>query len=539
MQSTALLTRLQAAPIYFQRKGRGRFKAAPQDIVKAALAGQEKRRQRDAQIEAHAQAMVAGELPAPIGAIAAELLVRPDKQSIEWKALEQAGAATGKAPERLLFDLGAFASPLELHRQRFLVEMFPSGAKAPVVPDWREQTGFDARLAALPLAPAAAFSIDDSATTEVDDAFSLQRLGDGRLRVGVHIAVPAMVAEPDGAIDQIARERMSTVYLPGDKITMLDEAFVAAFSLDAGKEVPALSIYFELDEAGESVVQVDSLLERVAIVDNLRHDQLDDLVTEAALADPAIEMPHGESLRLLWRLTLAQCLKREQFRGKPEPRFRGDFSFRFEGEQVFIEQRRRDTPLSRIVAEMAILANSSWGRMLAERDIAGIYRSQQAGRVRVSTQALPHEGLGVAQYMWATSPLRRYIDLINQRQLLAMVQDTAPPLNARSAELFSVIPSFDARYSAYQDFQQKMERYWCLHAGCQQPGRRLAAVAVRDETVRLAEAPLYLRPSGVPPMPPGQAMLIDVLDYSLLDLSVEARFVALAGEEESAVVEDA
>ncbi len=252
------------------------------------------------------------------------------------------------------------------------------------------------------------------------------------------------------------------------------------------------------------------------------------MYTEAALADETVELPHGEAMRVLWKLTLAQVAEREKVRGKPEPKFRTDFSFSIGADEtVEIIQRRRDAPLSRLVAEMMILANSHWGLLLADRQVAGIYRSQQGGRVRMSTQALPHEGLGVSQYIWSTSPLRRYIDLINQRQLLAAVEQSPPPLMANSAEIFSLMPAFEARHSAYQDFQQRMERYWCMRWLSQRDNRRFEAAAVRDDLVRLADAPLYFRAAGAPVMAPGRRLVVDVLDHDLLDLSVEARFVEL------------
>lgn len=526
VQATALLTRLQAAPIHFHRKGRGRFKAAPEETVKAALAGLEKRRAREALIAQTAEALVEGRLPEPIAAQAAALLVRPDKQSVEYKALEAALARTGGSAESLLLARGAFASPHALHLERFLAEYFPGGRAAPVVSGWRDAAAFEARVAALPQAPSHAFSIDDSATTEIDDAFSVAPLPGGGWRVGIHIAVPALV--PAAHLDPVARERMSTVYMPGDKITMIDESLVGAFSLDAGREVPALALYADIDTGGGRVLGVDCRLERLQVAANLRHDLLDDVVHEAALEDPETELPFGDALRVLWRLTLALQAGRERVRGKPEPRFRTDYAFRIDDERVEIVPRRRDAPLSRIVAEMMILANSRWGLMLHEQGIAGVYRSQQGGRVRVSTQALPHEGLGVSQYIWATSPLRRYIDLINQRQIVAMVEGTAPPLSANSADLFSVIPAFDARHVAYQDFQNRMERYWCLRwLGQQQPNRRFEAQVIREDLVRLVDAPLVVRLLGLPPCAPGQGVTIDIHDWDLVDLSVEARFVSL------------
>ena len=535
-QATGLLLKLHSAPVYFHRKGRGRYRPAPPDTLKAALAAVERKRQQELRIEVDAQALIEGRLPEPIGRSAAFLLVRPDKQSVEYRALERACQSTRLSPARLLMAAGAFESPRHLHRATFAAEWFAHGTGfAPSL-----SASFDA--SALPLADVEPFSIDDSATTEIDDCLSVSRTADGRLRVGVHIAVPGVALRPGDALDEVARDRMSTVYMPGEKITMLPDAVIAAFSLDAGREVPALSLYAELDAAGASVVARHTRLERIRVAANLRHDALDRPVTEAALqaADPSL--PFAEALAVLWTFTLARSAERERVRGKPEPRNRTDFSFHVEGEAVRIVQRRRDAPLDRIVAEMAILANSEWGGLLAEHRVPGIYRSQQAGRVRTTTHPLPHQGLGVAQYVWATSPLRRYVDLVNQRQLLAVLAGEPAPFGANDADLFAVMSTFDTRYGAYGDFQSRMERYWCLRWAGQRGLGRAAAVVVRDDLVRLAEAPLYFRLSDLPVLAPGRRILVDLLERDELALDVSARYVGpappVAGQDESAGQEE-
>ena len=148
----------------------------------------------------------------------------------------------------------------------------------------------------------------------------------------------------------------------------------------------------------------------------------------------------------------------------------------------------------------------------------------------MSTQALPHDGLGVSQYIWATSPLRRYVDMINQRQLLALLRDQPPPLGAKDAALFSIISAFDARHTAYQDFQQRMERLWCLRWIAQEQLDRTDAVVVREDVVRLARAPFYFRLPGLPTVAPGRRIVVDLSDPDEVDLSVQARFVALSSE---------
>ncbi|HWS73743.1 MAG TPA: RNB domain-containing ribonuclease [Quisquiliibacterium sp.] len=522
VQAAAVLLKLQGAPIYFQRKGKGRYRPAPAETVRLALAAVERRRQQELALEEYSQAMIEGRLPGPIAERAAALLVRPDKQSIEYRALERACERTRRPPERLLLELGAFASPRELHFARFACEHFPQGTGFAALPAPPSMAG------ELPLAPVEAFSIDDSTTTEIDDALSVQALPDGRLRVGIHIAAPALAIGKGDAIDSVARERMSTVYMPGGKITMLPEEAIRPFSLDEGTERPALSLYADLDAAGTAIERCFSQVERVRIAANLRHDALDAEFTEEALGDPAAPLPYGEPLRALWKLTLALAAGREKVRGKPEPRGRADFSFYVDGDRVRIVQRRRDSPLDRIVAEMAILANSEWGRLLAEHKAVGVYRSQQMGRVKMGTHALPHQGLGVAQYAWSTSPLRRYIDLTNQRQLVAVLRGEKPAFASNDSDIFSIISAFDAKYAAYGDFQTSLERYWCLRWLVQEGITRAPAVVVRDDLVRLADAPFYFRLADLPALAAGRRILVDVLSTDEVELTLQARFVEVA-----------
>ena len=536
VEATALLMCLQAAPVYFQRKGRGRFRPAPPETLKAALAALERRRRQEALIDEYAAAMLAGELPGEIARLAPELILRPDKQSVAWRALERAVAGGRRSAPRLLLELGAFGGAGEMHRCLFEAEHFPAGigfapAAASVPPHWRE------RIDALPEAEVAAFSIDDSSTTEIDDALSVARLPDGTIRVGVHIAAPAVGVDPGDPLDRVARDRLSTVYMPGDKITMFPAALIESFSLDAGRRTPALSLYVDLDADGTRIVGRHSRVERVLVADNLRHDRLDEVVTEAALADPQAPMPHGDALRVLWRLAGSLSAERERVRGKPEQRFRTDFSFHVDGDSVRIVQRRRDAPLDRIVAEMMILANAEWGRVLAEARVPGLYRGQQAGRVRMSTQPLPHEGIGVPQYVWATSPLRRYVDLVNQRQVIALLAGARVPYPPNDAELFSIVSAFDNRHAAYGEFQQRMERYWCLRWLEQRGTSRMAAVTVRDELVRLVEAPLYFRLADVPTLPPGRRIAVDLIGWDFVDLSVQARFVEVVNASAAAAAQ--
>jgi len=522
VEAAAILLRLHSAPVYFHRKGKGRFRPAPPEVLRAALAALERRRQQDEQRAQYAAELLAGRLPEAIRTQGAGLLLRPDKNSPQYKGVEQAAHELKTTALRLLLARGSIASPYAWHLDSFLARWFARGTgfnPAPAGPPPHDP--------ALALAPVEAFSIDDSSTTEIDDAFSVSRGPDGRVRVGIHIAAPAAAIARDDPLDLVARARMSTVYAPGLKFTMLPEAWIGAFSLDEGRTVPALSLYLELDPEGTGVASAVTVLERVRIAANLRHDELAPLATAQALATPDPPLPFGAGLATLWRLAGGLQKQREAARGRPETAGRVDYTFELQGPgeqaQVTIRPRLRDAPLDRIVAELMIYANSHWGRWLSELGVAGVYRSQSAGRVRMSTAPAPHDGLGVAHYAWTTSPLRRYVDLVNQRQLLAAVRGQAPDYGRNDAQLFAIVSSFDAAYDAYGEFQQAMERYWCLRWLDQNAVRRCRATVLRAELLRLDGLPLVVRVPGLPALARGRCVELEILGRDLLDLSLDAR----------------
>jgi len=534
-EAAGLLMKLHAAPIYFYKKGKGRYKAAPQASLQAAQAGIEKKRLQALLQAEYVEQLKAGRLPDALQPLVRQLLFKPDKNSLEYKALDAACADLHTSAARLMLACGGVKSAKELHMGKFLLENFPKG------------TGF-APLAVppmpqLPVAAVQAFSIDDVTTTEIDDAFSLQTLADGRVRIGIHIAAPGLGIRPEDAIDAIARQRMSTVYMPGDKITMLPDELVQAFTLGAGQTRPALSLYATVDTADWSVEATETRVEAVPMASNLRHNELDALVTEATLDSGAGDYPHKAELAVLWQwaqvLEQGRMAKREGFGLKPEQTNRVDFNFYVEDDVVSVVRRKRGAPLDKIVAELMIFANSSWGKLMHDHVVPGIYRAQGGGsgngwaakmQVRMVTHAAPHQGLGVDQYAWSTSPLRRYTDLVNQWQILACVQHgvTAPmaaPFKQRDANLFAIVSAFDAAYAAYGEFQSNMERYWCLRWLTQENARQVEAVVLKDEIFRLVDIPLVIRLSGTPPLARGAQVRLDLIGWDEVDLSVEARLL--------------
>ncbi len=518
-QQAAALFALFEAPHYFRRAGKGRFKKAPAEIVQQALAAIEKKKVIQAQIAEWAAQLAEGICPAPVREQLYKILFRPDKNAPEYKAVVDAARATQRPPLDLLERAGAIDSPYQFHWRRFLFENFPKG------------TGFPALAAPaivddLPVAAEVqAFSIDDSQTTEIDDALSVQGLGTGTITVGIHIAAPALALTPGSAIDNVARARMSTVYMPGYKITMLPDEVVNTYTLLEGGDRPAVSLYARFDEATLELQGTETKLERVPIVANLRHDQLDTVVTQPWLEDASFQSDNTPEaaaklrapLSFLFRLAKQLKAQREVVRGKPENFNRPDYNFRLVGnegeptgsEQVQISTRQRGAPLDLIVSEAMILANSSWGGWLGELGVPGLYRSQASLapgiKVRMGTRALPHAGLGVKSYAWSTSPLRRYTDLVNQWQIIAAARHgktaaLAAPFKPKDADLFSILSGFDAAYATYNAYQGGMERFWTLKYLQQQGITELEATVIKDlpngALVRAETLPLVFPVAG-------------------------------------------
>ncbi|WP_087752232.1 ribonuclease catalytic domain-containing protein [Paraburkholderia caledonica] len=530
IERAALVLRMHGAPVYFRRKGRGMYQRAPQEQLKMALAGLERKRQQALVQQGYEEELKAGRLPeAFTGKTALALLTKPDKNTIEYKALEAAAAARGISQARLMLECGAIPSARALHEARFLSEFFPHGTGFPPVTPGSVPED-------LPEANVQAFSIDDITTTEIDDAFSVEHLADGRVRIGVHIAAPALGIQRGDEVDAIARTRLSTVYMPGDKITMLPDSVVDAFTLAEGGLRPALSLYVIVNRETQEIVASETRAERVFVKNNLRHNTLDELVTEEALAAGTGDYPHKEDIAVLWPFAQALFEKRQAARAgyglRREVQRNTDFNFYVEGEHITITPRRRGSPLDTIVAELAILANSSWGAFLHDHGVPGIYRTQRAfgaptgpKRTRMQTNAAPHEGLGVTQYAWSTSPLRRYVDLVNQWQLLACVQHgvtakLAAPFKPKDADLFAVVQGFDDTYSAYADHQRRMEYFWCLRWLKQENRKQVVASVVKGDLVRLEEIPLLLHVPGLGVHARGTRLQMEVM--SIDELTVEA-----------------
>ena len=515
-EAAGILMRLHEAPMHFYKKGRGRYKPAPPESLAAAKAGVERKKREAEQLTHYVAELTAFRLPPELTDHLDMLLYAPDKNRLEWKAVDDACKAAGLTPVKLLDRCGAIPSSHDYHLGAFLREHFPRG------------TGFgDAHELpdppTLPLADVRAFSMDDAATTEIDDAFSVTPLDNGNWRVGIHIAVPALGIPPGSALDEIAARRLSTVYYPGGKITMLPDGAIHHYTLGETHTCPALSMYVEVSNGDWKVLSQETRLEQVHIAANLRHETLEAHFHTGSIADDSVDYPFKRELDLLWHFSGAL----EAARGKtPDPNLpqRPDYNFKVENDRVSITDRARGNPIDRVVSELMIYANSEWGRWLAETDTMALYRTQQNGKVKMSTKPAPHVGLGVAQYTWASSPLRRYVDLVNQRQLVALAQGVEPPYAPKSEVLYIALRDFELAYDAYNDFQRRMERYWCLRWFTQENITDINAAVIKENLVRLDGLPFVTRVPSLPELPPGSRVNLAVDGVDLFDVELLCTF---------------
>ena len=512
----ATLIALYAAPMYFYKKAKGVFKAAPEETLKQALAAIERKKQQDAQIDAWAETLKRGEMPSEIAADLKTILHAPDKQSLTYKAFTKAADALKTSAYELAKKTGGITSIPQYLQDGFEIKYFPKGTGFPdlALPEMPD----------LPKADVTAFSIDDESTTEVDDALSLTDLGNGTKRVGIHIAAPSLAIKPGDKMEKNIMERLSTVYFPGGKITMLPENWIAAFSLDAGAYRPAVSIYFDVD--GEfNVGEPTCKIEAVNIAENLRIQTIEPHFNAETGLDEAGEMMFAHHQDLIWFYQFAIALQKARGKYEPDRAPQYDYSIELDEEgNVSVVRRERGSPIDTLVSEMMILANSTWAQMLDENELPGLFRVQPAGKVRMSTKSEPHIGMGVQHYGWFTSPLRRAADYINQKQLLSLIDDSAEPLFRQSdAELFAALRDFDTAYASYADFQRQMEAYWSLVYLQQQGTSELTATILKEDLVRIEGLPLVTRATGIPfdALPKSQVLL------KITELDPEKQFIAL------------
>jgi exoribonuclease II len=326
----------------------------------------------------------------------------------------------------------------------------------------------------------AAVTIDDDDTVEVDDALSCEALADGELRVRVHIALVADFVAIHGPVDREAAARATTIYLPEATIRMLPDRIACdAASLIAGEERHVLTTDVRLSATGE-IASYSIYPSRIRIAARLSYDACDALLmAESDTAQAAaLRRMNDAASRLRERRRLAGALlvhRREQ-----------KIKVSADGE-IELTMIANTSPSRQLVAELMVLSNYAAARWAADHRVPIIYRVQPslggdfaAQRPRLSLHPEFHAGIGLDHYAQLSSPIRRYMDLVLQRQLLAALAEP-PALAYQADELLTVLANAEAAEADGKELERRAKRYWTLrYLERNALGRSLEAVALRD-----------------------------------------------------------
>jgi exoribonuclease II len=449
-------------------------------------------------------------LPEEVGPLAAELtryLENPFTRNRDLTAILES-SVTDITPAEAAYEI--------LER----LDAAPPGPRFVVIGGVRTEFSEAAQAEAQSIAPPErqlsdvgyAVTIDDDDTVEIDDAISCEPLADGGLRVRVHIALVADFVPKGGPIDKEAAARGATVYLPEATVRMVpDRLSCDAASLIAGHQKHVLTTDVLLSGTGE-ILEYSIYPSKVLISARLSYDQADTFI--AGTASEADNEAAG-TVRLVYEAAM-KLRERRRASGallvqRREPKIKVS-----EGE---IEFRLLDTssPSRELVAEFMVLSNHAAARFAAENRIPIIYRVQPGSgdlatlRPRLSLYPEYHAGIGLDYYTQVSSPIRRYMDLVLQRQLLAALSNGAsPPYEAE--ELLAVLATAENVEAEGKELERRARRYWTLrYLELKALNRPLKATVLRDgASAELDDYAVRGSLHGAPHVPSRAPILVEI-----------------------------
>lgn len=478
IQTLGLLLAIEADSAYFRRKGENltpKDAAAVQETLRQQDEAARRERERGEAVAWLRDCLGGRERPRPPGGEAlVELLIRgacmgeemPDHGALQDLLGELGEAAAGGAFD-VLVRLGIFSPDenLAVHAHQVLVD-FPEDVLA-------EAAGLAAEVREEPrrdLRELETLSIDDAETTEVDDALSLEDLGDGRVRAWIHIADVAAYVPKGSLTDRHALRRATTVYTPDRTIPMLPEVLsMGECSLQEGEERNALSVGVVLSHEAE-ILEHEFCATRIRVDRAWTYEECETGVDAPGLLGRLYQL--SCALRARREADGAQSYERQELRIKVD-------------EDGHIEVRKvvGDSKGQVLVSEMMVLANRVTGEALKQAEIPALFKRQlrpkeEAGgfipKSSMGVEPGEHYGLAVPAYCQMTSPIRRYGDLAMHRQLGALI---GRPVEAHSAEeLLTVLASCQEREMAAGAVQKEGHRYWLLVHLSRQEVRDVVAV---------------------------------------------------------------
>ena len=366
---------------------------------------------------------------------------------------------------------------------------------------------------------AAAFTIDDEDTREVDDALTLRWEGD-EILVGIHIAdVSAFVTKGD-LLDAEAARRSSTIYLPSITVRMFpDRLSTDLASLRVGVPRPAFTVEVRFDKQGNRI-GYRIALSTIQVQKRLSYDEADQIIE----TDPVL---------CALRQIAKQLHDARSKRGAITFR-RPELKIRVRGDEIEITKINPNSSSRFIVSEMMILANGLAADFASLNSIPVIYRTQEPRealaveetpaiealaferlrktfkRSRLSLTPGLHSGLGLSAYTQASSPIRRYADLVTQRQFTAML--TGVPVPYGREELLQILATAEAAEQEIRTIEDRSTNYWLLEYLKRYKREEPLAAVVLDQKGNIELQDYYLRGkvSGAVKLQPGETINVRI-----------------------------
>ncbi len=400
--------------------------------------------------------------------------------------LDKARLNPAEAPFRLLVRLGVFQEDedLDLHRLEVPLEFSPEAlALARQVAQTSPPDLYAAQR--RDLTSLAIITIDGERTRDFDDALSLEAVADG-WRLGIHIADVSAHVTPRTPLDLEAQARGTSIYLPERRLPMLPEELSEdTVSLLVHQERLALSFLVTLTPDAE-LKDWEIVPSLIKVQRRLTYHEVDDLLTQDQQLITLSHLSHRLKERRLARGGYELKLPEVWVTFTPQ------------GEtQMVVEDQ--ETLSHQLVAEAMVLANSLAAQFLADQGIAALYRGQpdprepikpvgdkgrlelwqdrrRLSRVVMDLTPSPHWGLGLPCYTFATSPIRRYLDLVIHRQLLAVVSGH-PPIYT-PADLEQILTTIEPAMRRAGLLKTRRLRYWLLKHLSTRVGQKLEALVL-------------------------------------------------------------
>lgn len=506
---------LQQDTLYFKRRKLG-FEPRPEETVeelkRQAEAERKKREERSALIETLVSKLKgqATDLPVSIrhlqelAAIGSQAENAKEWTSVVDEVIERCHLEIkGRAEEKafaLLVALGVFSPDEDLAPFRYKrTKSFSTAVMAEVKSI--------ASRNILPLAGdvRGAVTIDSASTRDIDDALSLEEY-EGCYRLGIHISDVASFIPEDSALEKEALSRASTVYCPDYQIPMLPpQLSEGALSLFEGERRSVMSFVLTLDQE-LNVTKREISRTSLVVSKRLSYDEVDAIL----YSHEANDHQYQSLLTKLWDIACAFEKKRIE-RGAIQFS-RRELIAKVDNGIVRIEETDEETPARKLVSELMIAANETAALFARDRGFSLIFRGQEAPGVEISGQGLhiaegpareyflrglmkrstisttaqTHFGLGVDAYTHCTSPIRRFIDLVNQRQISHYLEQRSPLYSA--PQILELAAMAESSLDEVNFIQRSRNRYWLMKYLSQEQLREVEAVIVRVDTPKpLAE----------------------------------------------------